>query len=106
MGSLKVLYILDTAASVYMSRNWKYVSRQFYALRDCAMLMWEHGLCFNSFIYIAHCSFRLYVPKLVICIQTILCPERLCYVNVGTLLVFQQYYRNYVKGKRPPPFLH
>jgi len=29
------------------------------------------------FMYIAHCSFHLHVLKLVICIQAILCPEKL-----------------------------
>ena len=39
-------------------------------------------------MYIAHCSFRLQVLKLVIRMQAIPCPEELWYVSVRTQLVF------------------
>jgi len=45
-------------------------------------------LLINNPSYIVHCSFRLQVPKVVMCIQAILCPEELWYVTVRTQLVF------------------
>ena len=51
----------------------------------------------KGFIYIAYCSFRVQVPKLVICIQAILCPEELWYVSERVLLLHPYYSRRYAQ---------